>query len=92
MTIDFLVKKTSFFDKHQSQLNEVQTKVINRMLEEGETNFIGGMNARKYQSITHVSKATATRHLQDLVQKGFLISQQSGRSTNYQANMTFHQV
>ncbi len=86
-TIDFLVKKTSFFEKYQSQLNEAQTKVINKMLENGETEFIGGMNARKYQSITQVSKATATRHLQDLVEKGILISHQKGRSTNYQVNM-----
>ena len=57
------------------------------MLENGETEFIGGMNARKYQSITQVSKATATRHLQDLVEKGILISHQKGRSTNYQVNM-----
>jgi Fic family protein len=87
VTINFLVKKTTFFDKHQSQINEAQTKVINRMLEEGEDEFIGGMNARKYLSIAQVSKATATRHLQDLVEKGILISQKGGRSTNYQVNM-----
>ncbi len=87
VTIDFLVKKTSFFEKYQSKLNEAQTKVINRMLENGENEFIGGMNARKYQSITQVSKATATRHLKDLVEKGILISHQRGRSTNYQVNM-----
>lgn len=86
-TIDFLLKKTSFFNKYQSQLNEAQTKVINRMLENGEAEFVGGMNARKYQSITQVSKATATRHLQDLVEKDILISLQKGRSTNYQVNM-----
>ncbi len=86
-TIDFLIKKTSFFNKYQTQLNGAQTKVIQRMLENGETEFTGGMNARKYQSITQVSKATATRHLQDLVGKGILISHQKGRSTNYQVNI-----
>jgi Fic family protein len=86
-TIDFLIKKTSFFNKYQTQLNSAQTKVIQRMLENSETEFTGGMNARKYQSITQVSKATATRHLQDLVEKGILISHQKGRSTNYQVNI-----
>jgi Fic family protein len=56
------------------------------MLEEGQE-FVGGMNAKKYQSITQVSKATATRHLQDLVEKGILVSQQGGRSTSYQVNL-----
>jgi Fic family protein len=86
-TIDFLVKKTTFFGKYQSTLNEAQTKVISRMLEDGENVFIGGMNAKKYQAISSVSKATATRHLQDLVEKGILISDKGGRSTNYQVNM-----
>ncbi len=86
-TIDFLLKKTNFFDRYQSQLNEAQMKVLNRMLEEGEDNFKGGMNAKKYQSINRVSKATATRHLQDLVEKGILISQKGGRSTLYQVNL-----
>jgi Fic family protein len=45
------------------------------------------MNARKYQSITRVSKATATRHLQDLVEKGILVSENKGRSTNYQVKL-----
>jgi Fic family protein len=56
------------------------------MLEDGETDFVGGMNARKYQSICKVSKVTATRHLQDLVDKGILVSHKGGRSTNYQVN------
>lgn len=86
-TIDFLLKKTIFFDRHQAQLNDAQRKVINRMLEEGEGNFKGGMNAQKYQSISKVSKATATRHLQDLVEKGILIPQKGGRSTHYQINL-----
>ena len=87
-TIDFLVKKTAFFDRNKSQLNEAQSKVLYKMLEDGETVFVGGMNARKYQSISRVSKATATRHLQDLVEKGLLIPHQSGRSTNYQVKLS----
>ena len=85
--INFTIKKAAFFDRHQSQLNQAQLKVINRMLEAGEEEFTGGMNAKKYQSVTKVSKATATRHLQDLVTKGILVSRKGGRSTSYQVNL-----
>lgn len=57
------------------------------MLEEGEANFTGGINARKYQSISNVSKVTATRYLQDFAEKGILIPQKGGRSTEYQVNL-----
>lgn len=86
-TIDFSIKKTKFFDRYASQLNEAQTKVVNRMLQDGEEKFEGGINAQKYQSISKVSKATATRHLQDLVEKGILISEKGGRSTQYQIRL-----
>jgi Fic family protein len=86
-TIDFSLKKTKFFDRHKLQLNEVQAKVLGRMLQEGEEKFEGGMNAKKYQSIGKVSKATATRHLQDLVEKSILISEKGGRSTQYQIKL-----
>jgi Fic family protein len=86
-TIEFSMKKTAFFNAHLTALNEAQRKVVNRMLEEGEDAFKGGMNARKYQAITQVSKATATRHLQDLVEKNILVAKNSGRSTNYQVNL-----
>lgn len=86
-SIDFILKKTAFFDTHKSLLNVEQEKAISRMLEESETGFKGGMNARKYQSINRVSKATATRHLQDLVEKEILIVKNSGRSTSYDVNI-----
>jgi Fic family protein len=86
-SIDFILKKTAFFDTHKSMLNVEQEKAISRMLEDNETGFIGGMNARKYQSINRVSKSTATRHLQDLVEKGILIVKNSGRSTSYNVNI-----
>ncbi len=76
------IQKTKFFDKHKPVLNNRQLKVISKMLEvDGE--FKGGMNARKYQSITKTSKATATRDLQDLSEKGIFQSAGGGRSTSY---------
>ncbi|NJB71082.1 Fic family protein [Saonia flava] len=85
--IEFTLKKTKFFDSYKDALNERQQKVIRRMLEEGHHGFKGGMNARKYVSIASTSKATATRDLQDLVQKGIFKPTGGGRSTRYEINL-----
>ncbi len=85
--IEFTLKKTKFFDYFESQLNERQLKVIRRMLEEGVKGFEGGMNTKKYISISHTSKATATRDLQDLVEKTIFIPSGGGRSTSYTINL-----
>ena len=81
--IDFVLKKTKFFDHFARQLDERQAKVIRRMLEEGPQGFAGGMNATKYIGITGVSKATATRDLQYLQDLGILQRVGAGRSTRY---------
>ena len=85
--IEFTLKKTKFFDGHKDELNERQQKVVRRMLEEGHQGFEGGMNARKYVSLTSASKATATRDLQDLVEKGIFKPIGGGRSTRYEINI-----
>jgi Fic family protein len=87
--IDFTLKKTQYFDRWKAQLSERQAKVIRRMLEEGPKGFQGGMNASKYTSITKISKATATRDLQDLLKMGaiILIGEAGGRSTKYDVNL-----
>jgi Fic family protein len=82
--IEFTVKKTKFFDRYETVLNQRQLKVIRRMLAEGPGGFTGGMSAKKYISITKTSKATATRDLQDLVRKGIFIPQGAGRSVRYE--------
>jgi Fic family protein len=86
--IEFTLKKTKFFDHFKNQLNERQLLAIKRMLEEGIKSFEGGMNARKYMSITKTSKATATRDMQQLVEIGaFIPTGKGGRSTSYQVNI-----
>lgn len=87
--IDFTLKKTVFFDRFKDQLNARQLKVVKRMLEEDVKGFDGGMNAGKYTSITKISKATATRDLQDLIEKSafILLGKSGGRSTKYQLNL-----
>ena len=82
--IEFTLKKSKFYDHHKDTLNERQQKVVRRILEEGYQGFEGGMNARKYISLTSASKATATRDLQDLVQKGIFRPIGGGRSTRYE--------
>ncbi len=82
--IDFVLKKTKFFDTYSTQLVERQLKVIRRILEEGSLGFVGGMNAKKYIGITGVSKATATRDLQNLEELGVLRRIGAGRSTRYE--------
>lgn len=88
--IDFVLQKTKFFDKYKDQLTDRQVKVIKRVLEEGPKGFNGGLNATKYGSIANVAKATATRDLQLLLEKGILIplGDGGGRSTRYQLNLT----
>ncbi|MDR6713342.1 hypothetical protein J2W83_002950 [Pseudomonas hunanensis] len=49
--------------------------------------FADGINAAQYQAVAKVSKATATRHLSDLLEKGCLMRLPGGgRSTRYQIN------
>jgi len=57
------------------------------MLDAGPDGFEGGMSAKKYISITKISKATATRDLQELLEQGVLIAEGGGRSTHYTLNI-----
>lgn len=85
--IDFTLRKTRLFERFRDQLNERQTQILRRMLEEGAKGFEGGMSAKKYMSITGTSKATATRDLQDLNEKGIFVPTGGGRSTHYRMNL-----
>ena len=85
--IDFTLKKVKFFDRFRALLNDRQLNVIKRMLEEGPEGFIGGMNARKYGNICKVSKATATRDLQYLLEAKALLVSGGGRTTRYFVNI-----
>ena len=84
--IDRVLVKARFWQAHRSQaLSAEQIKVLNRLLDGGEKGFENGISAAQYQAVAKVSKATATRHLSDLVQKGCLARLPGGgRSTRYQ--------
>jgi Fic family protein len=85
--IEFTLKKVMFFDRFNNRLNDRHKKVIKRILEEGPNGFTGGMNAKKYGGICKISKATATRDLQYLLETGALIVSGGGRSTSYSVNL-----
>jgi Fic family protein len=53
------------------------------MFKAGPAGFEGGMTARKYTNLTGTSRATATRDLGDLVEKGALRTEGRGRSVSY---------
>lgn len=83
-TIGNVLDKARFWLSRQHlDLNERQRKVLNRLLDTGADGFAGGMNTRKYASLTGTSRATAYRELADLVDKGCLSSSGAGRSVSY---------
>jgi Fic family protein len=87
--INFILKKTVFFDGFKNHLNDRQLKVIRRMMQSGEKIFEGGMTAKKYMGITGASKATATRDLQTLVElKAFKQMEGGGRNVHYELNLS----
>jgi len=86
--IESVLGKARFWQAHrQSGLSAEQTKVLNRLLDGGERGFEDGISAAQYQAVAKVSKATATRHLTELLAKGCLNRLPGGgRSTRYQIN------
>lgn len=85
--IDFLLQKTKLYDRVKSRLNERQEKALARIFREGVEGFKGGLSAENYISITGAARATATRDLQDLVNKGVLIRTGALKGTRYHLNM-----
>ena len=85
LRVDRVLIKTRFWQKHaMTVLNERQVKVLNRLLNTAGEAFEQGITASKYQSLAKVSKATATRDLTELLDKGCLKKLPGGgRSTRY---------
>ncbi len=85
--VDFYVAKSKFYEKHGGAFNERQKKAVARMFKEGIDGFKGGLSRENYIVVTHTSQATATRDLQDLVEKGALIKTGELRHTRYFLNL-----
>lgn len=86
--VDFYVAKAKFYERLRGKLNERQNKVIARMFKEGIDGFKGGLSAENYISIAKTSRATATRDLQDLVEKGALTKTGELRHTRYHLSLS----
>jgi len=84
--VSSVLAKARFWLRLQAvEISGRQRKVLNRMLDAGPAGFEGGMTTRKYASLARVSRATASRELGDLVEKGCLQpSGGGGRSRSYQ--------
>ena len=81
--VGFYIAKARFYDRHRDHLNDRQSRAIARMFREGPDGFEGGLSADNYLSITGTSRATATRDLQDLVDKGVVTRTGERRYTRY---------
>lgn len=80
-----LAKARFWLRRQAANLNERQRKALNRLLDAGRGGFEGGINVRKYMSLTKTSRATAYRELTDLVAQGCLApTGKGGRSSGYE--------
>jgi len=76
-----IMAKARFWEKvDMIELNNRQRQVLNRLLD----GFEGKLTTSKWAKLTKSSQDTATRDIQDLIQKGVLErSPEGGRSTSY---------
>jgi Fic family protein len=81
--VELVLRKTRYFTRHRDHLNKRQRVAITSILDNGPDRIREGLTARSYMSLTDASKATATRDLQDLVQKEALLLIGSGRGARY---------
>lgn len=77
---DVLYKATFWEDHKTTALNERQRKVLNRLLD----GFEGKLTSTKWAKLTKCSQDTASRDINDLIDKGVLTKDPAGgRSTSY---------
>lgn len=80
------IERARFWATHRAvALNEMQRRVLGKVLEAGPGQFEGGLTARKYAAIAGTTRVTASRHLMDLLEKGLIVRAEGpgGRSTRY---------
>ncbi len=86
--VEFIIAKTRLHDRLGGALNERQGKAIARIFREGIGGFKGGLSAENYIAITQTSRATATRDLNDLVERQALTRTGTGKGTRYHLLLT----
>lgn len=68
-------------------LNPRQRKTLQKLLAAGDGGFLGGLTSEKHCKISGASKASATRDLTDLLEKGLLFARGTGKATKYYVNV-----
>ncbi len=81
-TLSTVLSKADFWNVHRvTELNKRQRMMINRLLD----GFFGKLTSSKWALITKTSQDTASRDIDDLVEKGILMrGSAGGRSTSYE--------
>ena len=88
LIMDQALEKRRYWELHQgSSLHERQRKVLQRLLDDGDGGFLGGLNADTYMKMTGVSKATATRDLAQMLAQGQLSGRGVGKALRYFVNV-----
>jgi Fic family protein len=85
--VNFLMAKSTLMNYLSGKINDRQEKVLIRVFAEGPNGFSGGLSAENYIAITKTSRATATRDLADLVEKGALYKTGQLKYTRYWLNI-----
>lgn len=85
--LQFIIEKSKMLNALSGQINPRQIKVLLRIFAEGPGGFKGGLSAENYIAITKTTRATATRDLTDLVEKGALVKTGELRHTRYWLNL-----
>lgn len=79
-TISLTLKRAQFWETHRTtNFNSRQQKILQLLLDD----FFGKLTVSKYAKITKVSTDTSLRDIQDLMSKGILEQEGSGRGTSY---------
>ncbi len=85
--VNYTIAKGKLYNKIKGKLNTRQEKVLTRMFQDAPESFPFGMNAEKYIRITGTSRATATRDLQDMADKGVFNRTGELKATRYHLNI-----
>ena len=81
-SLSVVLKKDAFWKRHAQEVtNDRQRSILNRLLDGG---FVGKLTSSKWATLTKCSQDSATRDIQDLIEKGSLVKDAAGgRSTSY---------
>ncbi|QEC42290.1 Fic family protein [Pseudobacter ginsenosidimutans] len=87
-TLEKVIQKARFWENPKTHtVNDRQKKLLNMLLD----GFQGKLSSSKWATIAKCSQDTASRDIQDLIEKGILLKVPAGgRSTSYILNESIH--